>query len=151
MIRAIVNYFSFLFAGILLLIGAAVVILWPARFWLDVQSIRVFDARFGDPVVMVVDRTINRNFSGHWVVAIRKWGAGGWVPFCSARGDTSYETDSVFPEPLTLRWWSYPDCHPLPPGRYTMRTSWTIEPTGVLAFMPLKSVSAPSNIFEIKP
>jgi len=148
MLRSLANYLSFAFAGLFLLVGVAVMHSWPASFWLDVRTVRVFDSKVGEPVLMAVDRTISRDFRGEWLVSIRKLGYGGWVQFCSARGKTNYSADSHLPDPLTLRWWSYPECNPLPPGKYVMRTTWTIHGA---SFLPEKDVTADSNIFEVKP
>ncbi len=61
----------------------------------------------------------------------------------------AYRTDSVFPNPLTLSWWTFPGCQdPMQPGKYQMRTTWTILGDG---FWPNKTVTADSNIFEIRP
>jgi hypothetical protein len=148
MIRYLANAFSFIVAGLLLLAGAAIVQCWPASFWLEVRAVRVFDSHAGHDVVMAVDRIIKRDFRGEWVASIRRLEQGKWVSFCTAMGVTNYGSDSELPDPLTLQWWTYPDCHPLPVGKYQMRTSWVVLGE---AFLPDKSVHADSNIFEIKP
>ena len=148
MLRAIVNYFSFVFAGVLLLLVMTIIQFWPASFWFDVRDVRVFDSMVGQPVVMAVDRTIRRDFKGEWVASIRSLQNGKWISYCTARGSTNYREDSVLPDPLTLQWWTHPDCHPLPPGKYTMRTTWVIKGE---SFLPDKLAQADSNIFEIKP
>lgn len=148
MLRAIVNYFSFVVAGALLLLAVATIQFWPAWFWLDVRAVRVFDVHAGEPVVMAVDRTIRHDFRGEWVASIRSLQNGKWVSYCTARGTTNYREDSVLPDPLTLQWWTHPDCHPLQPGKYMMRTTWVIKGE---SFLPDKLAQADSNIFEIKP
>lgn len=148
MMRELANFVSFIVAGLLLLICAAAVHLWPAGWWFEVRSVRVFDSVSGGPVLMAVDRTIHRDFRGAWVASIRKLERGRWVSYCTASGTTNYSTDSDLPDPLMLRWWTYPDCHPLPPGKYAMRTSWIIQGAGPL---PDKSVQADSNIFQVMP
>lgn len=148
MLRAIVNYFSFVVAGALLLLAVAVIQFWPASFWFDVRAVRVFDVKDGEPVVMAVDRTIRHDFRGEWVASIRSLQNGKWISYCTARGTTNYREDSVLPDPLTLQWWTHPDCHPLPPGKYMMRTTWVIKGE---SFLPDKLAQADSNIFEIKP
>lgn len=132
---------------------AAAVMMWSAHLvspthWLDVRSVRVFDARVGHPVAMAVDRTIVRDFRGQWLVTIRRQGFGGWETWCNASGSANYSTEAQFPDPLTLQWWTYPDCHPLPAGRYVMRTAWTVMGLGPL---PDKEVRVDSNIFEVAP
>lgn len=139
---------SFLVAFALLLFFSALVHFWPGSYWLDVRSVRVFDARAGEPVLMTVDRTIRHDFQAEWVVSIRRFEPHGIVAYCTARGTVDYQTDSALPDPLKLRWWTYPDCHPLPPGKYTMRTTWNIAGNGLL---PSKRVSADAGIFEIRP
>jgi len=148
MLRTILNYFSFVVAGALLLAAALIIQVWPASWWLDVRSVRVFDSQVGQPVVMAVDRTISRNFRGEWIASIRALETGKWVPFCVARGASHYRTDSVYPDPLSLRWWTYPSCNPLPSGKYVMHTTWVIKGD---SFMPDKVVEADSNIFVITP
>lgn len=147
MLRAIVNYFSFFIAGMLLLLTAAVLNFWPSSSWFEVRSVRVFDSKAGESPLMAVDRTIKRDFRGEWLASIRRLENGGWVSFCTAIGHANYEADSHLPDPLTLRWWTYPDCHPLTPGKYVMRTSWVIHGAGPL---PDKEVVADSNIFEVR-
>lgn len=148
MLRSIMNYLSFIFAGIILLAAFAIMQAWPASFWLDVRSVRVFDSNAGTPSLMAVDRTIKRDFRGEWVASIRRLENGGWVQYCTAKGSANYSEDSKFPDPLTLQWWTYPDCNPLPHGKYVMRTSWVIYGAN---FLPDKLVQADSNIFEVKP
>lgn len=148
MLRAVINYFSFFVAGMLLLFMFAAIHLWPSSWWLDVRSVRVFDSIVGKPVLMAVDRTISHDFRGEWLATIRKMEAGRWTSYCTARGSTNYFADSAFPDPLTLQWWTHPDCHPLPAGKYVMRTTWTIKGAGP---MPDKVSQADSNIFEIRP
>lgn len=148
MLRAIVNYFSFFVAGMLLLLGAVVIQVWPASFWFEARSVRVFDSQVGRPIVMAVDRSINRDFRGEWIASIRRMEKGRWASYCVATGTTNYRTDSVYPDPLTLQWWTHPNCHPLPPGKYLMRTAWVIKGE---SFLPDKVAQADSNIFEVKP
>lgn len=148
MLRSIANMFSFVVAGVLLLMSLVLIQVWPASFWFEVRSVRVFDANAGAQVVMAVDRAIKRDFRGEWLASIRRLENGRWVSFCTARGAANYGADSQLPDPLTLRWWTYPDCHPLPPGKYVMRTTWTVKG---FSLMPDKDVTADSNIFEIRP
>lgn len=147
-IKLFANLVSFFVAGMLLLLSVAVIYFWPATYWLDVGSVRVFDAQAGKPVIMAVDRTIKRDFRGEWIASIRTMQNGKWVIFCNARGASNYAVDSAFPEPLTLKWWTYPDCNPLPAGKYMMRTAWVIKGD---SFLPDKTLSADSNIFEVSP
>ena len=146
--RTAINYLSFVFAGLTLLVAATAMQLWPASWWFEVDSVRVLDSQVGSPVVMVVNRTINRDFVGDWTASIRRLENGKWVPYCTATGSTNYQVDSELPDPLTLKWWTAPDCHPLEAGKYIMRTTWRINLTG---FLPDKDVQATSNIFIVSP
>ena len=147
-LRTAVNYLSFVFAGLILLLSALVVQLWPASFWFDVASVRVEDSRVGGPVIMAVSRTIHRDFTGEWTTSLRRLQDGKWIAYCTASGATNYQTDSSLPDPLTLQWWTYPDCHPIDEGKYIMRTTWRIKGMG---FLPDKEVQATSNIFVVNP
>lgn len=147
MMRQLVNMFSFVVAGSLLLFCTFLIVVWPASYWLEVNTVRVFDSKSGDPVVMAVDRRIHRDFRGEWMASIRRLESGGWVAFCQAEGKANYARDSQLPEPLTLKWWTHPDCNPLPPGKYVMRTTWVVKGASVL---PDKEVQADSNIFQIR-
>lgn len=146
MVRQLVNMFSFVVAGFLLLASTSVIALWPASFWYEVNAVRVFDTKSGDPVIMAVDRKIHRDFRGEWIASIRRLESIGWVAFCQAEGKANYAKDSQLPEPLTLKWWTHPNCNQLPPGKYVMRTSWVVKGVGIF---PDKEVQADSNIFQI--
>lgn len=146
-LKTAVNYLSFVIAGVILIIAALILHLWPASWWLEVGSVRVDDSKVGEPVIMAVTRTINRDFLGHWTASLRRLERGKWVPYCSATGAVNYEVDSDLPDPLTLKWWTAPFCHPLEAGKYVMRTTWRVEGAG---FLPDKRVRSVSNIFVIK-
>jgi len=148
LLRTAVNYLSFVFAGVLLLLAALVVQILPASWWLKVESVRVEDSRVGNPVIMAVNRTIERDFSGEWLSSLRRLQDGRWVSYCTASGATNYQTDSSLPDPLTLQWWTHPDCHPIDEGKYIMRTTWRIKGMG---WLPDKEVRATSNIFVVNP
>lgn len=147
MIRKFTNAVSFLIAGIILLLVAIGLHFAPSTFWIEVRSIRVFDAQAGEPVLMAVDRTIKRPFSGKWVVSVRRLMTSGRQSlYCTASGETDYQVDSEYPEPLTLRWWTFPNCDPLPPGTYVINTTWTVEGDG---FLLNRRITKSSNIFQI--
>lgn len=148
MIRTAINYLSFIFAGVLLLAAAAVAHFWPASYWLEVRSIRVFDSKVGAPVVMAVDRTIKRDFQANWVSTIKRLDRGKWVSYCTADATTNYDRRATLPDPLFLQWWTFPGCHPLPAGKFILRTTWRIEVDGLV---PDKWVTEDSNIFEVTP
>ena len=149
MLRAAINYLSFVVAGVILLVVAIVIQFLPtASWWFEVRSIRVFDAKEGEPVPMAVDRSINRPFRGQWVTSIRRLENNGWVMYCSVDGATNYSPKASLPDPLYLNWWTSPGCNPIPAGKYILETDWLIKNTGVL---PDKEVNVISNIFEVKP
>jgi hypothetical protein len=149
MVREYFGMLSFCIAGLVLMAAAVMAYVIPASVWLQVHDVRVFDAKVGSPVQMVVARTIKLDFNGTWVAGIRRLEPDGWTLYCPASGSAPYRTDSVLPNPLTLAWWTFPDCSkPFPPGKYQMRTTWTIQGDG---FFPDKTVTADSNIFEILP
>lgn len=121
--------------------------LWPASTWLEVQSVHVLNGKVGEPVLMAVDRKINRAFHANWEVTVHKW-EGGFSFHCRATGASNYRPGAELPKNLTLRWWTYDQCTDLPPGRYRITTRWVIDNLGVIAD---RAVSVDSNVFEISP
>lgn len=148
MLREFFGVLTLCVAGLCIMAAMVVSYLLPASIWLEVSDVRVFDARAGEPIPMAVARRINRDFNGTWAAGIRRLEPDGWTPYCPAKGGVPYQTDSKLPNPLTLQWWTHPDCQSLQPGTYQMRTTWTILGDGLL---PNKYVTADSNIFEIRP
>lgn len=148
MLRTVMNWLSLVVAGIILLLVALIMQLTPAWIWFEVDSVRVEDSQVGSPVVMAVNRTIERDFTGDWTTSLRRFEGGKWVSYCTSSGSTNYEVNSSLPDPLTLRWWTYPNCHPIEPGKYILRTTWRIRGMG---FLPDKEVQATSNIFVVNP
>ena len=122
---------------------------WPASFWLEVRGVSAGPARAGEPVPMVVDRTINRPFLGVWTVTVRKWQGNGWVVYCAATGKNQYRSGAELPADLTLAWWTAGACPALTEGRYVVGTVWQIDP--LLPLLPPKHVQRESNIFEVTP
>lgn len=147
MLETVVRPLGFVFATFFVVIIGATLHFWPASYWIEVRSVRVFDSQSGDPVVMAVDRTINREFEGHWVASIRRLEGGQWVAYCTAYGMANYEPGASLPDPLVLQWWTAQDCHPLPVGKYIVKTTWRIKGANLL---PDKVQIATSNIFEVK-
>ena len=121
--------------------------LWPASSWLAVERVSIGNTLAGQPVPMVATRQINRPFSGDWRVTVRRWEYSGWVVYCNASGSNNYKTEAILPANLTLGWWTDGQCALLPEGRYTVNTSWHIQPN--LPFLPAKYVAVDSNIFEV--
>ena len=122
--------------------------LWPASWWLEVSTVQITSAKYGEPLPMLVDRKIHRAFSGTWHATIRQWDGTGWVTWCNADGKSNYRPEAKFPKNLALQWWTSGQCHPLPAGRYKMTTTWSILDLG---FLPDRAISVDSNIFEVVP
>lgn len=120
---------------------------WPSSFWFDVTAVSVSSAPAGSPLHMTADRKIKRPFRGSWQTTIRQWDGAGWVTWCNAQGASNYRPDSKFPRDLTLQWWTDGQCHPVPQGRYKITTTWVIRD---IQWMPDKTVTADSNIFEVR-
>lgn len=126
--------------------AAAVVHFWPPWFWLEVRSVRVFDAVEGEPIPMVVDRTVHRTFRGSWIVTLRETNGS---PSCIATGTAVYLAGSPLPAPLTLKWWTHPNCYPVTPGTYVAQSCWVVTGLGLLPDKDAPCVD--SNIFRIVP
>jgi len=120
--------------------------LWPPSYWFEVLSVLVSSVKQGDPVTMVVEREVKRPFRGAWGVTMRQWDGAGWVTYCNASGSSNYRPDARFPKDLSLQWWTDGQCHPVPQGRYKITTTWIIRD---IQWMPDKTVTADSNIFEV--
>ena len=123
--------------------------LWPASFWLDVNTVQVLNARAGQPVTMLVDRTIKHGFHGEWTVTIRRKTVDGFVNMPSVTRRTNYDAGAALPNPVDLGWWTDDVYKTLPAGTYHITTTWTVlSPLGVLAD---KRIRLDSNIFEVTP
>lgn len=145
--------------GFLIAVGATVLLsaaatiadgaraLMPAKHWLHVESLHVYDAREGEAPYMHVVREIRRPFTAEWHATVRIVSDGTNSFACLAEGKAAYATDARFPPELTLDWWTFPTkCRP-PPGRYRLDTTWTIKPPGY----PEKELTVRSNVFEVHP
>ena len=119
---------------------------WPASWWLDVDSVRVADGVSGQPVVMYVQRTIYRDFTGTWGVSVRSLTDQGSMVACAASAVSDYRIGAYLPEVLTLGWWTNGRCETLPAGTYLVQTTWQIHGNGIL---PVKTISTASNIFKV--
>lgn len=123
--------------------------LWPASFWLDVDSIKAGPATAWNTVPVVLDRTIKRPFYGQWDVSVKEVTLVGLVPVCIARGATSYNPDTSLPPTPTMRWLTDGACQTLPSGTYLIDVTWRIRPS--VSWLPEKQVTRRSNIFEVSP
>jgi len=120
--------------------------LWPASWWMEVQSVHVADTKAGDPVVMHVQREIHRDFSGTWGVSVRVMDAGKGFVACSASAISGYKEGADLPDTLTLSWWTNGHCNTLPVGVYIVQTVWQVHGNGIL---PAKTITATSNLFKV--
>ena len=134
------------FAGLAWLTALAALHLWPASWWLEIDSVRVADGIEGRPVLMHVERTIHRDFAGTWGVTVRSLTAHGSMVACAASAVSDYRTGADLPGVLTLGWWTTGRCEALPPGTYLVQTTWQIHGSGLI---PAKTVQATSNPFVI--
>lgn len=134
------------FAGLLWLSALAAMHLWPASWWLEIDSVRVADGVSGQPVVMHVQRTIHRDFTGTWGVTIRALEESRMHIACAASAVTDYRIGSDLPDVVTLGWWTNGQCRTLPAGIYIVQTVWQIHGYGIL---PAKTIQATSNPFVI--
>lgn len=124
----------------------AIVHMWPASWWMDVQSVRVADTKAGDPILMHVAREIHRDFSGTWGVSVRVMDAGHGYVVCSESAVSGYLKGADLPNTLTLSWWTNGQCNTLPVGVYIVQTVWQIHGDGIF---PAKTITATSNLFKV--
>lgn len=122
---------------------------WPASYWLAVSSVKAGPSTPWAAVPMAVDREIKQPFLGVWNVSVNRFGEKGWVAFCAASGTQRYNAGAELPSNLDLDWWTEGVCPVLPEGRYMIDTTWRIRPDW--SIVPDKTVTARSNIFEVKP
>ena len=120
--------------------------MWPASRWLEVRSVRIADARVGQPIVMSVDRTIHRITDAAWSVSVKSLTSGKHSAVCSHDAFTRYRPGALLPIPVTLGWWTHGRCEALPPGQYVVDTIWRIKTPLLLGE---KVVVVTSNIFEV--
>ena len=120
--------------------------LWPASYWLEVNSVGVADSQVNKPVVMYVDRKIHRNFVGVWGVTVRSMKDTGTQITCASSALADYKEEAELPEVVTLGWWTNGKCETLPVGVYIVQTTWQIQGND---FLPTKIVTQTSNPFKI--
>jgi hypothetical protein len=119
----------------------------PTWWWFEVRSVFVHDAVEGSTPLLVVDRTIHREFRGRWIATVMREGEGGFYTFCTARGENDYSPDARLPQPVDLNWWTWPTVCILPAGRYQLRTLWAIDPV----WLPSRELRIATNVFSIYP
>lgn len=123
-----------------------IIYLWPASYWLEVNSVHVADSQTNKPVVMYVDRKIHRNFVGVWGVTVRSMKDTGTQITCASSALADYKEETELPEIVTLGWWTNGKCETLPVGVYIVQTTWQIQGN---SFLPNKIVTQTSNPFKI--
>ena len=126
-------------------LGFSAIAFWPASWWLRIDNLTILDGKVGVSPVVVVDRTIRREFRAQWVVTVLRQGRSGFYAFCTGRGENDYQPTTVLPDVVDLRWWTESERCDLPAGTYYVRTLWTIYPAG----LPAKTIRAQSNVFRI--
>jgi hypothetical protein len=130
---------------------AVVAAVIPTGRWLSVVAIEVEDASEGESPRMRVERTIRRDFTGHWTVTLRRETGEGYASFCVRHGRNDYRAGAALPEATTLDWWMdvppNPACPAIPPGRYVVTIAWTLE----LPARGPRVARAESNVFEVTP
>ena len=100
--------------------------------YLDVRSVLVVDSLDGRAPAVVVDRDINRNYTGSFVSTLRKIDETeglilDWCP-SGERTGIQYHADAPYPR-LDLNWWmGSPPAVPCPiiPGTYQLRITWSV-------------------------
>ena len=138
------NKFMILCTGIVIFYAAAY--FFPTSYWYELNRVRIQDAKASEPILMAVDRNINREFIGHWAVIVRRMNSGTGDIVCVDGGTTNYKTDAKLPEHLTLGWWSGGTCNTLGEGFYMVTTIVHIDVPNIL--QP-KRVINESNIFKV--
>lgn len=126
------------------------IFMWPMSWWLDIRTVHVNDAVFGQDITMLVDRDVKRDFYGTFSVTVYRWTNNGPEAYCSVKGrEWDYKTGAVYPVPLTLYWWTDHDvkCSHLPPGQYQITTRW-VNLSSLLP-LPSKTLTVTSNIFTV--
>lgn len=124
----------------------AIVHMWPASWWMEVQSVHVKDTKAGEPILMHVQRDIHRDFNSTWGVSVRVMDAGKGHVVCSESAVSDYQKGADLPDTLTLAWWTNGHCNTLPVGVYIVQTVWQVHGNGIL---PAKTISATSNLFKV--
>lgn len=131
------------------LLFLVIVFFWPASYWIEVKSVRVLDTYANQPVHLLVDQRIRRDFHGTWLTHVRVQRLnGGDELFCPSAGIGYYKKAEVLPSAVTLGWWTGGECETLPPGRYVVETTWTVEPD--MWPLPPKRIRVVSNPFEVR-
>lgn len=118
----------------------------PVGAWFEVGEIYVPDHAAGSNPLMIYDRTIREGFTGFWIAEVQRVKANGLFQHeCSGFGTSQYSTDEIIENnEVTWEWFLGRPCE-VPPGRYRIRTSYTLKRAG----WPEKEMTAISNIFTV--
>ena len=142
--------------GAALVAGAALALqgwraAWPVDLWYVLNAVRVDDAREGEPVIIMPDRQILRDFSGRYVTTVRS--VPDMRPICSGGSSVPYRASSTLPDPVTLDWWTagaLPPCmEHLKPGHYVLTSCIHVD--SEVPLVGVVSSCVDSNIFKVKP
>lgn len=132
---------------LVLLMLAISIFATPTSVWFEGVNIHIKDSVVGYTPVMEVERTIRRDFNASWLVEVERVTADGkTTPICVATGVNRYNDTAVYPDPLTLDWWTFPTKCFLPSGAYRVETTWTLE----IPIVGQRVVVARSNRFEVR-
>lgn len=99
-----------------------------AESFYEVRRVSVGNSVVGESIILDVDRTIHREFSGSFVVEVRTFPQR--TAYCVGEGSVRYHPEAELPDPITLQWWTFNDeCTgpDLPVGDYIVVTHWTIH------------------------
>ena len=133
---------------------AIVPLVVPMSRYYELKSVTVEDATVGTPSRMIVDRTIHRDFRGHFEIEIMRAVGSEFAVMWECGPHASdwrwYRDEAVLPDDLTLDWWlGIPpnrECR-LAPGTYKIMT--TIYARGPLG--AVLSTTTESNVFRVHP
>lgn len=132
--------------GLGLVAMSPVVVRWslPNSHWFAVRTITVGDAAVGEPIPVVVDRTIARPFRARWIATVRRVTRDGLENACVGLGENDYRPTAVLPRGLTLDAYLNRTCA-LPAGQYRLTVLWTIDD-----WPEDREVRADSNVFRVE-
>lgn len=147
--RKLIPYLDRLTFLLIVSLVAAVSWFWPASFWFHVKRVHIESAPLGKPLLMLVDREINFSTLINYQVTIHQWKGGDWRYYCRMHSGEPqmYKAMAVYPDELTLQWWTDGKCHPLPKGQFMVTTTWTLHD---LVFFFDKRTTVESNIFSVE-
>ena len=120
---------------------------FPTSYWYEIKKINIQDSKVGQPINMVINRSINRDFIGTRAVIVRRMSEGAGDIVCVDSSLKNYQVGEKLPANLTLGWWSNGTCTTFDEGAYMVTTIVHISVPNIL--QP-KTVVHESNIFRVK-